>query len=355
MRSAPRSAALLAVMVAASAVAPVVALETDQYYASTRELADSADVLDAKVNLEIRRALEALAGRGPADEHTCEDASAAVSDHFRQFILHELELWLLNSALVDRIPADPEEEMRYREVGGFGIGGPFDIGGWVPPSPTIQLDGVRLGTDKLAHFISQGWYYHTWAMRLRAEGLPEDEVERRMIGRGIWLEKTVLGMTSSGVFSVADLEANYEGFRFFDDLCRGEEPMLALDPERGWTLVRPFEIANYVTPEWDESYNPSIFRARRWRKVRPVLETYCPLLHDPVVAERFARYAARDRVTPTERVLAGRVEDGTLPDPHAYSLDAICEESAAAGTNGARLSLSTREGEVRHGSASRRP
>jgi hypothetical protein len=50
-----------------------------------------------------------------------------------------------------------------------------------------------------------------------------------------------------------------------------------------------------VTPRWDESYQPPIYSKGRWKKVRPVLETYCDLLDDPQVVAMRRDYRERDK------------------------------------------------------------
>ena len=92
-------------------------------------------------------------------------------------------------------------------------------------------------------------------------------------------EGLILGELASGVQSIADLEANHAGLIFYRDLCDVDDPILALDGEQ-WTIARPVDLRDYVTPRWDESYQPSVYNKSRWRKVRPVLETYCDRLDE---------------------------------------------------------------------------
>ena len=48
---------------ALSAATPALAIETDQYYAWGRPIADSTEILNAKMNLEIDRALARVNAR----------------------------------------------------------------------------------------------------------------------------------------------------------------------------------------------------------------------------------------------------------------------------------------------------
>jgi hypothetical protein len=302
---------------------PARALESDQYFAWGREIEDSTDVLNAKVTLEIERVLaEINAGRGWRRK-SCDDVVEEIVSRFRQFIFQDFELWATKTTLVDRVPRTPEEELEYRERYLYHNTHFFDLGTKIPPSPTIEIDGVRLGTDKLSHFFAEGWWYFKWYRSSRESGSDVEEAERRAIRLGIVWEKTILGLLASGVFSPGDLEANFQGMRFLVGLCEGDAPGLRRT-EEGWRYAGRFDFRDHVSPEWDESWQPPAFGKQRWKKVRPALIAYCPLLSDPRVSLQRRAYAARDRTTPTERELRALVEAGKLPDPAAFALDAHC-------------------------------
>jgi hypothetical protein len=320
-------ASLTACCALAVASDSVPALETDQYYAWGHEMADSTAAVNAKTNDEIRSALEEVNRRGDAARMTCHQVLRRIVPRFRQLIYHEIEVWALHSPLVDRIPADADAESDFRKRYLYHAHGPFDWGTLIPPSPTIEINGVRVGTDKLAHFFSEGWWYYRDYRRARRAGRSPAEAEAKALRRGVLPERTVLGLMASGVFSVADLEANYQGMRFYGELCDAEDPQLAREAGE-WRLRRPVDFANYVTPEWDESYQPSIFGKRRWRRVRPILLEYCERLRDPEVVSRRERYRRRDQVTPTEAFLGRLVAAGRLPDPAQFAIEANCLDAA---------------------------
>jgi hypothetical protein len=171
--------------------------------------------------------------------------------------------------------------------------------------------------------------YYKWYRKYRKSGLSVEDAERRVIRRGIWWERTILGSVSSGVFSIGDLEANYQGLRFLAGMCEGDSPALQRT-EAGWRYVGAFDFRDYVSPAWDESYQPPIFGKRRWKKVRPALVEYCPMLHDPQVIRQRAEYARRDHDTPTKREVRMLVEAGRLRDPRQFALDAHCGTAEAA-------------------------
>jgi hypothetical protein len=321
--SAARMPVLAAFCLCLLLATPTAAIETDQYYAWGRELADSTEMINAKVNSEILLVLERVNSTRSWDTRTCEDMAKRIERHFRLFIFHDLQLWADNTSLIERFPSTAEEDWRYRKEYIYRNHGPLDVGTWMPPSPTIELAGVRMGTDKLTHFFSEGWMSYVWYRNAREKGVSEHEAEVAAVRKGILLERSVLGMAASGVFSLADLEANYQGLRFFKGLCGEESPRLVMKDD-GWQLASLVDFRDYVTPEWDESYQPSVFGKRRWKKVRPVLLEYCPMLDDPEVARRRAAYRERDTITFTEGHIEELIEEGRLIDPDQFSIDHLC-------------------------------
>ena len=91
-----------------------------------------------------------------------------------------------------------------------------------------------------------------------------------------------------------------------------------------WTFRENFSFADYITPEWDESWNSSIFGKHRWNKVKPAMEKYCPMLQDPWVVQQRSVYQSRDTETLTEKRVAELVAAGKLPDPREFSITAVC-------------------------------
>jgi hypothetical protein len=304
------------------------ALETDQYSTWGRPLADATSALNAKMNLEISRALEAAKASHLSGPPTCQAIAREVRSRVHFGILQPIEIWATHSPLVPRLPATPEEELTFRRVNLNGNHGPFDTGRWIPDSPTIEVAGVRFGADKLSHFFSSGWRYRQKYLAAKKRGLPDQQAQDAAVHWGVLEERTTNGLLTDGVFSRADLEANFAGMRFFQSLCEGPDPMLALDANE-WKVRRSFDWREYVTPGWDESYHVSIYSASRWRKVRPRLIEYCGRRNDQDVLARLERYRAIDRPSPADEVVALLVREGTLPDPSRFTLDENCPVVAA--------------------------
>ena len=134
-----------------------------------------------------------------------------------------------------RIPDGGEEWRAYRRTNLYSRNPPYDPATWMPYTPTIEVAGVRLGTDKLAHMVSSGWTYYGEYRKGLEKGLTPEEAERRAVHRGIFEESLILGKLASGVLAIPDLEASYAGMHFYIDLCDAEDPVLELD-EDGWVI-----------------------------------------------------------------------------------------------------------------------
>jgi len=301
--------------------APVQALETDQFYAWGKPIEDSTEVLNAWVRWQIQTALDSRGTDPPLD---CEAAVNHVQKSLQLTIYQPIETWIISTDLVDRIPRGLEETRDYREKYLLAHTYPLDTARGLPPSPTLQVSGVRIGSDKLAHFFSEGWWYYKKWRKIRSRQ-PPDAAQRALVEYGADLEWWLHGMLLTGIVSLADMEANFQGFVFYHRLCHGEDPLLYQQDGR-WQFSEKFDFRGYVSPEWDESWNPNIFNQLRWKGIRVALASYCPLLHSPWVEQQRAHYRDLDRQTPTENLVEELVAAGKLPDPRQFDITTVCKD-----------------------------
>jgi hypothetical protein len=145
-----------------------------------------------------------------------------------------------------------------------------------------------------------------------------------MFQYGDKLERSIQGVAMTGVFSPADLEANYQGFLFYQQLCHGDEPLLYRQENR-WHFSDRFDFRDYIYPKWDESWNPNTYSPRRWKGIRKTMAAYCPQLDSAWVMEQRAHYATLDTPTPTDELVKELVAAGELDDPRTFDITNVCE------------------------------
>jgi Domain of unknown function (DUF4157) len=108
-------------------------------------------------------------------------------------------------------------------------------------NPTMKVNGICIGSDKLGHFIELGFRYYEMARRTSGgKAAAAEEFGERTEGGDF-------GLASTGVFSNADLEANRQGLKFYDDVKAN--PSLT------------FDIANYISSKWNEEANPNFYES----------------------------------------------------------------------------------------------
>ena len=276
---------LLVTLLACSACPGAFAYESDQYLNRTVKVEDSLAVLDEQVNL----ALDRILGRCNPPETRKEVAVAVYRELGGLYWADRIERWAAKSEAVDKYP-----QTRYRSIYRgmpiwatrvaflFGVGRSF------------RINGVMVGSDKFGHFISQGFKYY----RRELAGLPEETIVRR----GRFAERWLFGQFTTGIYSNADLVANYEGYRFYkslfdDGVVAGKKAVLALHNGR-YIRQRDFTWADHINNYWDEALNPSFNVDALDRRLKRAIIGLCPEYHRhpeyfqvPDDAELWGRYA----------------------------------------------------------------
>lgn len=263
------------------------AAETDQYLSWGVELRDSAGVINDRLNQELGDLLD-NANQPGRDPITAKQLTRRFYLRlFKGLYASRMRRWLRHADAIDRFPDASVSHDEYLRMSIYRK--PY-FPYILPMSPTIRIGDVYCSIDKLSHFFGFGRRYYNHYMRLRDAGLDDTEAMTKVVIRGIVSENGMVGKLVDGIFSHGDLEADYQGACMARDLCGGKEPHLEVKDGR-WVMLRPIDIRDYVTPGFDESYNPSHFGALRKADVMPLLKAeYASRISEPSVRERFARY-----------------------------------------------------------------
>jgi hypothetical protein len=229
------------------------ATEVDSY-SFTRFIREDAVM---EINREINELIETAIGEANLENLADpEDLYEAIHKVLGGFIITRLEE-ILEQKDDGRILRVDIRDSIYSDLWAFWapslmlsqkIGGVFKAGEYI------------IGTDKLGHFVSQGYTYFKICC------LQGEDLEKAML-YGINSELTYFGFAATGIFSYGDLVANFQGIRFWNDLLGGRPDILGLSQmpyiqkQSGrWVLVNPVDMRRYFDAGWDERINRNMFR-----------------------------------------------------------------------------------------------
>jgi len=294
---------LLTLLLIISAPAFVGAYETDQFSNRRQAISDST----ALMNYEVTQAIASI-----VIEHNRDGDEKKIVDGIYYKIggkhwVDKLERFAMDSSEVERLSTPPYDSIysgqpliATRAAGLFGVG------------PTMKINQVLVGTDKLGHFLSQGRkFYRRW-VKLGDESKAAEQ--------SAYTERAIFGQMTTGSYSNADLVANYEGYRFYrslfeDDVVPGKPALLAWEKDH-WIMQRPFDFADHVNDYWDEALN---------------INNYDVLLYS-YMKERFLTYCDDYRADPglwvvdDEEALKYRYRNLQLRDTSELRLDHLCTD-----------------------------
>lgn len=301
--------------------------EVDHYLAWGHPLADSAVPLNAKMNEIIVKVIESL-----PNDCSCEFAASAILSEFGVKFNSDLEKWIKETNTLHKFKPDWDVALE-KSIFRIPVNSPR-MEEMEKSSLSIQLDeiinigGIYIGIDKLSHFTGSGYLYYQSYLVFKEN--PKVHAEEMAVWFGILGEKSIIGRVASGVFSYADLEANYKGMTLGRNMCEGQEPYLESTPQ-GWVVTRSFDIREYVNPLWDESFNPSFyydgFNLTLMPKNTPVLNNlpdYCPQLSTEFVIQLFQFYDSYHYESFSHQFLQTLIQEERIPDPSIFNIRKMC-------------------------------
>lgn len=178
-------------------------------------------------------------------------------------------------------------------------------------SDLVNINGHLVGLDKVGHFFAQGWQYF------------EQPTIDQAFEWGREQETGLFGYTTTGIFSFADLVANFNGWRFWNKvLLQEKDPLKGVIANflnrpyvsckiqfvaslkekklvKAWEYNSRFDLADYVDGAWDEGNNcnsyedPVIEEKVRSRVTAVDPEFSCPCLAEECLAaqKKYGPYA----------------------------------------------------------------
>lgn len=256
---------LTACLIAALFMAPQLcgAYETDQFTNRLNPIQDSTAVLNEQVNLSIAKAIADWKGK----RNDRKVVIAIYKDIGGHHWVDKIERWAMKSDEVERLQSSRWDSIyRGHPLWATRVAALFGVG------PTIKLNGQLIGSDKLGHFLSQGKKF--WLRYQKSQD------EAKAAEHSAYTERALFGQMTTGVYSNADLVANYEGFLFYrslfeDNITPGKPAILAWTGE-GWEIQRPFTWADHVNEYWDEALNVNHYDRLLYPHMKERFHVFCP-------------------------------------------------------------------------------
>jgi len=224
------------------------AWEVDNFHCKYEPMTSSDAALDAEVNRRIAETLSEFNRNNSCDK---EGILLALKGAIASAWSGNMETWSQEN--VDSKCLNKEKTI-YK---GFSIKDAFVLRA-AGLNYVIQVNGVRIGADKLSHFMTEGFDYY---MEFQNSNSMEKVLK---IGRDE--EEGGYGWDATGIKSYGDLAANYQGFLFWKQVLDGANPYLTC-VDGHWKQARDFKWSDYVNPLFDESINCSEFKTSNMEAV----------------------------------------------------------------------------------------
>ena len=180
----------------------------------------------------------------------------------------------------------------------------------------VNIGSNLVGLDKIGHFFAEGWQYFEI-------GEEEDGGLGEAIVWGRGKEEGMFGTTTTGIFSYADMVANFNGWRFWNRVLLEEpdplnsfverlfdrayvscdiqviESLRQLRVVRAWEVNRRFDLRDYIDGTWDEgnncnSYADPVIEEKVENRIAEIYPGYsCPLNIEACIEarDRYGIYA----------------------------------------------------------------
>ena len=294
---------LLLVLLILLAPTFVGAYETDQFSNRQQPITDSTSILNREVTLAIASTITGWHG-APGERKVVDGIYYKIGG---KHWVDKLERFAMDSDEVEKLATPPHDSIysghplyATRVAGLFGVG------------PTLKINQVLVGTDKLGHFLSQGRkFYRRWL---------KQQDESKAAEHSAYTERAIFGQMTTGSYSNADLVANYEGFRFYrslfeDNIVPGKPAILSWEEDH-WIMQRPFDWADHVNDYWDEALNINHYDMMLYTHMKNRFLSFCDSYHEH--PELF--------VVHDEEALKYRYRNLQLRDTSELRLDQLCAD-----------------------------
>ncbi len=252
---------------------PLEASENDSYTRRFEPLPDQTDFLNQKVNEFLEKAVDKanlqtrkkslLKNNSIEPKMGTDCCNSEILYNQIRFQLARPLIGQLES-FVNELPKEKSRKVSFEGsiYKGFTLLETPTLTGVKKMGSLVRIKNSVIGADKFGHFFSEGWSYFSVAY--------SDEIHfEAALLFGEISESVFFGALTTGVYSFADLAANFNGMRFWNRVL-GDNPDV-LDSKKKpapyircinnqWKIIKKFDWRDYIDAAWDEGTNCSSFR-----------------------------------------------------------------------------------------------
>jgi hypothetical protein len=275
------------VLIVSSLIATISAhtAEVDQFTRSNEELFDSAEIINSKANEYLRDAIANL----NSTNNNCDETKLykELRKSFGNHINGDFTKFVIKDSSVPKrhIPITESIYKNWNSWNGFILGSPIYRKSGIALSDLVRVGDNVVGTDKFEHLFGRGFKYFS-SYYLKNKSINDT------INTGITQEKLIYGGLNieTGVFSYADLSANFNGMRFWNSILNKRADVLSPEHrlptiiecrQTQWVQVNQLDFRNYFDKTMNESFNCSKFSVKesvkKYTKELELLNAKCGL------------------------------------------------------------------------------
>ena len=307
--------------------------ETDQYLALNKPIEDSTTKINHILNLKLNNALL----KANKKNLSCYKLTKTFMKEISVGKKTLMDVPLRKNQEIDQIPRhSSNRELFYDNSIFYGLKR-FDFGNGDNRylSPTFEINGVRLGGDKISHISYIGYsyyvtfyYYFKYFKKKFPLNLAKRKAIEKAINFGIFQENSITGksLLVAGLFSYADMEANYQGLRLYYNICQSTRSYVTKENGK-WSLQKEIDIRSYITPELDETYYPNYYLGPFWKIVKNNLKKYCHKNAFTALIKRRRYYSTFKKKSFSYHYLRKKIRKGELEDPSPFTLENACYQT----------------------------
>lgn len=239
------------------------AAEVDQFTRKGEKMIDASEIVNRRANEVVKSTIKELQGCNEAELYK------ALRKQFGNHIKGKFTKFVIEDSSVPRldIPIDESIYKDWTSFTGFILGNPLYRKSGIALSDLVKIGEVEIGTDKFEHLFGRGYKYFS-------DYYLKNKTIEKTLKFGVNQEKFILGglFIETGVFSYADLSANFNGMRFWNHFLLKQDDILGANFNLGpyvvcennqWKQNALIDFKNYFDLSMDESVNCSKFSVKK--------------------------------------------------------------------------------------------